>query len=315
MATARAYQHAEIPIADQVIDEGIKTPTFTIPVGQGFFVEVIKDGEIEFNNGQRVFVKESDADGTSNNGSVFYRTTNTETSTNTEEANPFQIIRLEFATSEGSTRRFVLGFGDDATDGYDYGYDGGVVTDLPADDMGSLLNGQQYVIQAFSPITEDKVVDLNLNTSGNFTYSIKAVELTNFADGQEIYLRDNLTNTYFDLTAETTYNFTSEAGLFADRFDVVFKASETLATEDFTNDNTLIYVNQLEDKLYVKALTSTAKGLTMTNMLGQTVKAYNTIDNQTLENGISISDLSSGVYIVSVQTENNISIDKRVIIN
>jgi hypothetical protein len=50
-------------------------------------------------------------------------------------------------------------------------------------------------------------------------------------------------------------------------------------------------------------------------MLGQTVKAYNTIDNQTLENGINISDLSTGVYIVSVQTENNISIDKRVIIN
>jgi hypothetical protein len=181
--------------------------------------------------------------------------------------------------------------------------------------MGSLLNGQQYVIQAFSPITEDKVVDLNLNASGSFTYSIKTVELTNFADGQEIYLRDNLTNTYFDLTAETTYNFTSEAGLFTDRFDVVFKASETLATEEFTNDNTLIYVNQLEDKLFVKGLSNEAKGLTMTNMLGQTVKAYNTIDNQTLENGISISDLSTGVYIVSVQTENNISIDKRVIIN
>ncbi len=315
LATVRAYQHTEIPIADQVIDEGIKTPTFTIPVGQGFFVEVIEDGDIEFNNAQRVFVKESDADGTSNNGSTFFRTTNTETSTNTEEANPFQLIRLEFATSEGSTRRFVLGFGDDATDGYDYGYDGGVVTDLPADDMGSLLNGQQYVIQAFSPITEDKVVDLNINASGNFTYSLQAVELTNFTDGQEIYLRDNLTNTYFDLTGETTYNFTSEAGLFTDRFDVVFKASETLATEEFTNDNTLIYVNQLEHMLYVKALTNQAKGLSMTNMLGQTVKAYNTIDNQTLENGINISDLSSGVYIVSVQTENNISIDKRVIIN
>ncbi len=129
-----------------------------------------------------------------------------------------------------------------------------MVTDLPADDMGSLLNGQQYVIQAFSPITEDKVVDLNLNASGNFTYSLKAVELSNFPNGQEIYLRDNLTNTLFDLTSEEAYNFTSEAGLFTDRFDIVFKASETLGTEEFKTDNTLIYVNQLEDKLYVKAL-------------------------------------------------------------
>jgi hypothetical protein len=50
-------------------------------------------------------------------------------------------------------------------------------------------------------------------------------------------------------------------------------------------------------------------------MLGQAIKTYNTIDNQTLENGINISDLNTGVYIVSVQTENNISIDKKIVIN
>ncbi len=251
-----------------------------------------------------------------NNGSMFFRSSNAEASTVLQnEANPFQLIRLEFATSEGSTRRFVIGFGEDATEGYDYGLDGGVVTDLPADDMGSLLNGQQYVIQAFSPVTEDKEIDLNLNASGNFTYSIKAVELSNFTDGQEIYLRDNLTNTYFDLTSEEAYNFTSEAGLFTDRFDIIFKATETLGNEEFTKDNTLIYVNQLEDKLYVKALSNQAKQLSMTNMIGQTVKSFNTINNQTLENGINISGLSSGVYIVSIQTDNNISIDKKVIIN
>jgi len=181
--------------------------------------------------------------------------------------------------------------------------------------MGSILNGEQYVIQAFSPITDDKVIDLNLNTSGNFTYSLKAVELTNIAEGQEIYLRDNLNNTYFDLTSEEAYNFTSEAGLFTDRFDIVFEAAETLSSEEFNTDSTLIYVNQLEDKLYVKALTNQAKQLSMTNMLGQVVKSYNSVNNQTLENGIDISNLNSGVYVVSVQTENNLSIDKKVIIN
>ncbi len=78
IATVRAYQHAEIPIADQVQKKVSKPLHSTIPVGQGFFVEVIEDGDIEFNNGQRIFVKESDADGTSNNGSMFFRTSNTE---------------------------------------------------------------------------------------------------------------------------------------------------------------------------------------------------------------------------------------------
>ena len=39
------------------------------------------------------------------------------------------------------------------------------------------------------------------------------------------------------------------------------------------------------------------------------------LDNQTLENGINISNLSSGIYVVSVQSENNQTIDKKVIIN
>ncbi|NNL15119.1 MAG: T9SS type A sorting domain-containing protein [Flavobacteriaceae bacterium] len=77
----------------------------------------------------------------------------------------------------------------------------------------------------------------------------------------------------------------------------------------------MIYVNQTEDKLYVKALTDQAKKLNVTNMLGQSVRTYNTTNNQTLENGIDIANLNSGVYIVSIQTENNISIDKKIVIN
>ena len=50
-------------------------------------------------------------------------------------------------------------------------------------------------------------------------------------------------------------------------------------------------------------------------MLGQVIKTYNSVTNQTLENGIDISNLNGGVYVVSVQTETNESIDKKVIIN
>ena len=36
--------------------------------------EIIANGTVEFNNSQRVFIKEADADGTYNNGSSFFRT-------------------------------------------------------------------------------------------------------------------------------------------------------------------------------------------------------------------------------------------------
>ena len=246
LETVRAYQHENIPI-DGGGGEGIKRPTNYIPVGQSFFVEVIADGDIEFNNGQRVFIKESDvmidqdAINYANNGSTFFRTSNTDNSeSETEEtAAETQILRLEFGVSSGASRSFVIGFSEDATDGYDYGLDGGLINDPPDDDMGSLLNGQQYVIQAFAPYTPDKEIDLVLHASGNFTYTFKATEISNFPEDQDLFLRDNLTGGHFDLRSTEPYNFTSVAGSFTDRFQVIFQDSSALSTEEFISDNTL----------------------------------------------------------------------------
>ncbi len=209
----------------------------------------------------------------------------------------------------------MLGFSEDATDGYDYGMDGGLINDPPDDDMGSLLNGQQYVIQAFAPYTSDKVIDLVLHASGNFTYTFKATEISNFPANQDLFLKDNLTGQNYDLRSTEPYDFTSVAGSFTDRFQVIFQDPAALSTEEFISDNTLIYVNQPEQKLHVKQLTYQAKELSISNMLGQRIKYINSVNNQTLENGIDISDLSSGIYIISIKTENDLSIDKKVIIN
>lgn len=310
LTTERAYQHADIPIADQMQTQGIKTPTAFIPVGQSFFVEVINDGHIEFNNGQRVFKKENEAE------STFFRTQNVNANTNSNyESSPYQLIRLEFATSEGSTRRFVVGFGNDATDGLDYGLDGGFIPEGPEDDMGSLLNNNQFVIQTFAPITPNKEVDLILKSSGNFSYSIKSVEIQNIDDNQDIFLRDNLTGYYHDLRSDTSYNFTSTAGTFNDRFDIVFQTGNTLSNDDFDANTSIIYVNNQTDLLYVKELKEQVKQLTLTNMLGQTVRTITNTNNQQLENGINIGNLSTGVYIVVVKTNYNRNISKKIIIN
>jgi hypothetical protein len=323
LTTERAYQYPGIPIADQVQTQGIKKPTFYIPVGQGFFVEVENDGNIEFNNGQRVFVKESDvlADqedvNYADNGSSFFRTSGTNNSeSGTEDAaSETQILRLEFGVSSGASRSFVFGFTPDATDGHDYGLDGGLINDPPEDDTGSLLGGQQYVIQAFAPYTQDKVIDLVLHASGNYTYSFKATEISNFPEDQDVFLIDNLNGLSYNLRDTEPYSFTSEAGTFTERFDIVFQDPSTLTTEEFITDNILIYVNQPEDKIYVKQLTGQAEELYILNLLGQKVKIFNSVTNQTLENGVDVSELSSGIYIVRIHTENDQTIDKKVIIN
>ena len=164
------------------------------------------------------------------------------------------------------------------------------------------------------PISADKEIDLVLHASGNFTYTLKSTEISNFPEDQDLFIRDNLTGTHYNLRNSEPYNFTSVAGSFTDRFKVIFQDPVTLAVEDFTNDNILIYVNQSEDKLYAHQLTEQVKKLNITNLLGQPIVSYNQIDNQTLENGLDISYLNTGVYIFSISYENNQTIDKKLII-
>ncbi len=224
-----------------------------------------------------------------------------------------QILRLEFRVSSGASRSFVIGFTEDATDGYDYGYDT-VISSPETDDMGSLLNGQQCVIQGLAPITPDKEIDLVLHASGEYTYTLISTEISNFPEDQDLFLRDNLTGEHINLRDKDGYDFTSKAGSFMDRFQVIFQ-DPTLSNEDFTEDKTVIYVNQNEGKLYVRDLFEKVSQLSLINMLGQTAVSYTGINNQTLENGINISDLNTGVYIVHIETYNNLSRDRKVIIN
>ena len=73
-------------------------------------------------------------------------------------------------------------------------------------------------------------------------------------------------------------------------------------------------MNNNEHKLYVKGLTTQAKHLNITNMLGQNIRSLNNVSSQSLNNGLDISNLSSGVYIISVSNDENQTIDKKVIV-
>lgn len=313
ITTERAYQWND---PTQTTSPFARKPTFYIPVSQGFFVEVVNNGnnavlsntdDIEFNNGQRVFVKESDADGTDpNNGSVFFR------NNNEDEEDPIGMIRLEFEVSNGNNRSFVLAFSDDTTDGFDYGYDARTI-DPADDDLNSFIGNEKMLIQSFAPITEDKVIDLVFNSTGVYDYTIKMVEVLNIPDEQPIFLLDNLTGTYVDLRSDT-YNFSSDVnGEDHERFDIVFK-DNTLSIDDTVLDDVRIYVDNNQNKLFVKGLNEQAIDLSLTNVLGQRIRSFRTLDRSSLENGLHLGDLSTGLYLVNLVTQNNMKLNKKVII-
>src|SRR5690606_19857489 len=236
---------------------GTVYPSQYISVGQGFIIEIIADGRVEFNNDQRVFVKKSESNKSTNPGSVFFKeASNKSGNKNISEVkeSEFKKIRLEFNSVVGpaAKRELVLGFSDITSDDFNYGYDA-ESSGNNNNDLHLNLNGANMNMQAYSQLTADKVVALNFKSSGNNSFEIRITELENIDDSQDIYLKDNFTGTYFNLKENKPYSFTSEQGKFNERFEIVFQSEEkSLSIEERITTENFIYYKNSERKLFAK---------------------------------------------------------------
>jgi hypothetical protein len=308
MAKIKAYQFEGLSGANNGSLDGTKTPTQYLAVGQAFMTEVVADGDIEFNNGQRIFKREA------NGETVFFRDAEMASKDKKGGKDQIQMMRLEFTTSNGLSREIVLGFSENTTEGYDYGYDAKMFS-TKSEDMFTMWKGQDMVAQAYPGIHPTNVIPLGINTTGDYTYKIKATAFDHFKTDQNVYLHDTYTNTYFDLRAKQAYGFTSEAGRFEDRFEIVFMADQAKKDLEETLDNTVIYFNTSSDKLFVKGLDANAQELTLFNMLGQSVLTQQEVSKEALDQGVQISNLNTGVYLVKITTTNLKTIEKKIIID
>ena len=295
-----------------------KVPTKYLPVGQGFIVEVLTNGNVEFNNSQRLFIKESDANGSFNNGSVFLKSNNKKgksTASKSTADNVMQKMRLEFSSVTGpeTKRELLLGFSEATKDGYDYGYDA-ETHDLSNNDLNLTLDGKNMNIQAYGVMTSEKVVPLSFRSSGDNTFEIKALEFQDIAEDQDVYLHDKLTGVYFNLRENTAYGFSSEQGVFNERFELVFQnEQQSLSAEIETITENHVYYKTNINTIYVKKLNSDVSKLSVVNMRGQTIMEMEDVSRATLENGLQLPNMSTGTYIVVFRTESNTIISKKII--
>lgn len=231
--------------------------------------------------------------------------------------NVMQRIRLDFnsISGPGASRQLLLGFSNFTTDGYDYGYDA-KNSDVTNNDLHLDLDGVDYNIQAYSPITTNKEVSLNFKSSGNNTFEIRVSQLISMDDDQEIYLKDNFTNTYFNLTDYKGYRFTSEEGVFKNRFQIVFQnEQQRLSAEISKNIETSVYYQNLTNSLFVKKLTKNVSNLSVVNMQGQIVLEMINISKSRFENGLQFDNISTGAYVVRLRTDINQVITKKILVN
>ncbi|WP_179374855.1 PA14 domain-containing protein [Winogradskyella wichelsiae] len=316
--STRAYQFVGIEGATNGSQDGTKSPSRYLPVGQGFITEIESSGTIAFKNSQRVFVKESDADDSYDNGSVFFRSTvssENESDSETSEERLMQKIRLEFNSVNGpaTKRELLLGFSEHTSDAYDYGYEA-INVETYADDLNLVLADEFAVIQAYDPITANKIVPLTLRSSGDYSYTIEITETENIPEDQEIYIRDNFTNMYFDLRSTQSFEFVSSDGEFNDRLEIVFQDEEAaLSIADRTKTNLKFYNISGGNKIIIhNPENEKINTLEVFGVLGNAIYQTNVSSGTYL--AYEVHNLSAGTYVIKLNMVNGVVHAKKIIV-
>jgi hypothetical protein len=172
-----------------------------IASGQGFFVSMldtsITPGTITFSNTMK-----------SKNQSIFYR-----------QGPDKSRLWLDLVGNNTAVRT-LIGYSFDATDGYDRMFDVKKTNNYGG--IYSLMDFEPYLIQGKkSPIKRiDEIpIGVKINNPGSYTIAISSLD----GDFQnyKIYLMDTDFNTVHNLK-ESPYTFTSNTGVFNDRFKIMF---------------------------------------------------------------------------------------------
>ncbi len=291
-----------------------------IPSGQAFFIAMsdtaptteyvsnptaqvgdIQRKRVVFNNSMRVRA--------TNDNSQFFR----QNTTNTPNK-----LWLDLTSDNGVFNQILVGYVDNATNGLDKMYfDAPMASPNVNAVMYSIIEGsnKKYTIQGKAPesLTLNEVIPLGfstlINTPTIYTLTISKLE-GEFLTTNTIYVKDKLLNITHNLS-ETDYTFTSEAGEFNERFEIVFMP-EALSIDDKNispKDLTIIELNDNDVKFTIGA-NITIEHVEIIDLLGRTLYNFNGNSNSEIYN---LSALSQATYLAKVTLSNGQVITKKAV--
>lgn len=273
------------------------------PSGQSFFIASKTAGNATFTNAMRM------ADATSNN--QFFKNSNSVPKGSTANDNK---LWINLSSNNGIFSQILVGYIDGATN-----LDDGLIYDATKFDEGSGTflystiedSNSKFVIQAkdVNSINADEIIPIGFKAELAAAYSLSIGKLQgDFLNNNTLFLKDKLNNITHDLSA-SDYTFTSEAGEFNFRFEIVFNAN-ALSTDDITLNSKSLTIIELEDNRvqFTASDNLSIKTVTIFDLLGRQLyrfKGNNTSEIYTLPN------LSSAVFIAKVELSNGVIVTKK----
>jgi len=265
--------------------EATNDPAMNVPIGilasgQGFFIEAMQTAPATatFNNAMRV---------TTGNDN-FYRATDR--------------IWLNLENDLGAFSQILIGFVEGATDGVDRLYDGKRLDGGSLISFSSLIDDESYAIQGRVPLTEEEIVPLAIKNlvEGDNGYKISIENVEGLLETSETFLIDNLMNITHDLNSGE-YRFSSEQGVYKDRFELILKNNLPLAK--LIAEELIIIKNQ-DDSLSFATTNSTAiQNIQIFDVLGRLLFNQDFTQEES-PNSIKFDQLKQTIFIAKATLAN-----------
>jgi hypothetical protein len=222
---------------------------------------------------------------------------------------------LNLSVSNGlSTKKTQLNYFNDKTNGLDPGFDigmfNGVASDLSIythlieNNEGIALGRQALAISEI----ESQIIPIGLKAEAGkeLTFSIEALNLPN---GIEVYLEDRATNTFSSLT-DGDLKITLNEDVNGTGKYYLQLSSKTLSANTTALETISVCVSGSKN-LKIVGLSSKKTSLKLFNSIGKLV--FDTSFSSDETQNISLSNLSSGFYIVQIESEDK-KLNKKIIL-
>ncbi|MGS2726608.1 LamG-like jellyroll fold domain-containing protein [Psychroserpens sp. BH13MA-6] len=287
-----------------------KIPGRYIPVSQGFFVVGESTGNINFNNGQRAYVKESL--GTS----VFVRSSDATANYDDADANAIDDrmkFRIGFNSVNTIHRQLLLTIDETTTTGYDWAFDAKTY-DNQMDDLFWMIDNDKYTIQGSNEVAPDTVYPLGIKTQDDGMNTITIDELENVPADIDIFIHDIENETYHNLR-ESDFQFFLNAGEYLDRFELTFSdaSADALSVEEAAlNSLDVFYDTKTESIVVLNPNFVDVTSIKLFNIIGQNITTIENISELDYSE-YEVKNLSTGTYIIKIDTLSGL-LSKKVLV-
>ncbi len=270
-------------------------PNGHVAAGNAFFVVGTANGNVTFKNSMRE---------TGNNSSFFRM--NAPVAIQAFEKHR---LWLEISNDDGLFKQILVGYAQGATTAVDRNYDAISVNGGNPLSLYSIVGLDHLNIKANGlPFSDQDLHPLGYSTTTAGAYKIDMPLYDGLFQNQDVYLEDKLLNVIYNLK-QGTYNFTTQAGTFNDRFVLRFTpAALSINTNSYTND-VIIFKNT--SGIHIESTNTNIKEVSISDIRGRII--YSTKGLNTAKFDIDALSIAQEVIIVQVTTQNGSIINKKIV--